>query len=120
MVLKFLQCAKYHVHTAYGISANTFSNFIDYVLGLIQGTRHAGPEWALTSSVMFDKMETTHGAHFHSPRPAQDCQCTDEAFVDESSLWLLKLGLALTTIIGYMQAYAQKMEEDTICNGWSP
>ena len=73
VVLNFLQRAKYHVRTTYGISVETFSNLIDYVLGLIQGTGHAGPGWALTSSVMFDQMETTHGAHFHSPRPDQQC-----------------------------------------------
>ena len=111
VVLKFLHCTKYHVHTTYGISVETFSNLIDYVLlELIQGTGHARPGWALTSSVMFNQMETTHRAHFHSPRPAQKCQCTGEAFVDDLSLWLLKLGLALTTIIGYMQQSAQKWE----------
>ena len=67
VVLQFLQCTKYHVRTAYGISATAFSNLFDYILGLIQGTGHAGPGWALTSSIMFDQMEHTHGAHFHSP-----------------------------------------------------
>ena len=69
VVLKFLHKAKYHVRTAYGISTDIFSNLIDYILGLIQGTGHAGPGWALTSSIMFDRMEIIHGAHFHSPRP---------------------------------------------------
>ena len=67
MVLRFLQHAQYHVCTAYGISTETFLNLIDYILGLIQGTGHVGPGWALTSSIMFDRMDTTHGAHFHSP-----------------------------------------------------
>ena len=52
VVLQFLQHAQYHVRTAYGISAEAFSNLIDYVLGLIQGTGHAGPGWAMTSSIM--------------------------------------------------------------------
>ena len=103
VVLKFLQCARYHVRTAYGISTETFSNLIDYILGLIQGTGHAGPGWALTSSIMFDKMETTHGAHFHSPRHQRTCCRTGEAFVDDSSLWLLKWGLALATVVHFMQ-----------------
>ena len=110
MVLKFLQCAKYHVHTAYGISTETFLNLIDYILGLIQGTGHAGPGWALTSSVMFEQMDTTHGTHFHSPWPNQDCHHTGEAFINDSSLWLLKLALALASIINLMQASAQKWE----------
>ena len=96
---------------AYGIPTETFSDMIDYILGLIQGTGHAGPGWALTSgSVMFDKMETTHGAHFHSPPPNRDCHHTSEAFINDSSLWLLKLGLALATVINFMQASAQKWE----------
>ena len=73
VVLKFLHCAKYHVHTTYGISVETFSNLIDYVLGLIQDTGHAGLGWALTtSSITFNQMETTHGAYFHAPHPAQN------------------------------------------------
>ena len=95
---------------AYGISTETFSNLIDYILGLIQGTGHMGPGWALTSSVTFDKMETTHGTHFHSPQPNQDCHHTGEAFVNDSSLWLFKLGLDLATVINFMQASAQKWE----------
>ena len=79
-------------------------------MGLIQGTGHAGPGWALTSSIMLDKMETTPGATFHSPRPHNECQHTGEAFVDDSSLWLLKMGMALTNIIGYMASTAQKWE----------
>ena len=112
MVLKLLHHhGKYHVQTAYGISEEAFSNLIGYMLGLmIQGTGHAGQGWALTSSIMFDQMETTHWAHFHSPCPAHLCQCTGEAFVDDSSLWLLQLGIALMTIIGDMQASAQKWE----------
>ena len=86
VVLKFLQCTRCHVCTTYGISTETCSNLIDYILGLIQGTGHAGPGWALTSSIMFDKMETTHGAHFHSPQPQRTCCHTGEAFVDDSSL----------------------------------
>ena len=37
-------------------------------------------------------------------------RCTGKAFVDDSSLWLLRLGLTLNIIIGYMQTMAQKWE----------
>ena len=110
VVLQFLQKTHYHVRTAYGISTKTFSNFIDYILGLMQGTGVARPGWAVTSSIMLDQMETTHGAHFHSPREEQKNIRTGEAFVDDSSLWLLKLGLSLCTIIQLMQLGAQKWE----------
>ena len=67
VVLQFMQKTYYHVRTAYGTSKETFSNFIDYILGLMQGTGVAGPGWAVTSSVILDQMDTTHGAYFHSP-----------------------------------------------------
>ena len=67
MVLKFLQQATFHVRMAYGNSEMVFSNFVDYVLGLFQGTGHAGPGWVLMSSMMLDRMDTTHSAKFHSP-----------------------------------------------------
>ena len=67
VVLQFLQKMHYHVQTAYGISTETFSNLIDYILGLMQGTGVTGPGWVVTSSVMLEQMETMHGAHFHSP-----------------------------------------------------
>ena len=110
IVLQFLQKTYYHVWTAYGTSKETFSNFIDYILGLMQGTGVAGPGWAVTSSVILDQMDTTHGAHFHSPREEQMHIRTGEAFVDDSSLWLLKMGLSLCTIVQLMQSGAQKWE----------
>jgi hypothetical protein len=39
----------------------------NHILGVIQGSGHAGAGWALTSSVMLDEMEMTPGATFHSP-----------------------------------------------------
>ena len=111
VVLQFLQKTHYHVQTAYGISIETFSNFIDYILGLMQGTGVTGPGWAVTSSVMLDQMETTHQAHFHSPQEDQKSTRTREAFVNDSSLWLLKMGLSLCTIIQLMQFAAQKWEQ---------
>ena len=67
IALQFLKKTHYHVWTAYGISIETFSNLIDYILGLMQGTGVTGPGWAVTSSVMLEQMETMHRAHFHSP-----------------------------------------------------
>jgi hypothetical protein len=67
VVLTILQCMQYFVRTAYGISSEAFSNLINHILGVIQGSGHAGAGWALTSSVMLDEMEMTTGAMFHSP-----------------------------------------------------
>jgi hypothetical protein len=98
---------KYHVRTAYGISTSAFSNFIDYVLGIMQGAGHSCTLWALNSSILFDQMEKMPGATFHSPCPAMTTQRTREAYVDDTSLWILKLGILLTTTITLMQSTAQ-------------
>jgi hypothetical protein len=67
VVCTVLQRMQYYVRTAYGISTEAFSNLVDYILGVIQGSGHAGAGWALTSSVMLDEMDNTTGATFHSP-----------------------------------------------------
>jgi hypothetical protein len=67
VVCTVLHCMHYYIRTAYGISAEVFSNLVDYILGIIQGSRHAGTGWALTTSVVLDEMDNTTGATFHSP-----------------------------------------------------
>jgi hypothetical protein len=69
-----LEQMQYHVRTAYGISTEAFSNLIEWLLGVMQGGGHSGTLWALTSSVMFDQMEQTPGATFHSPPPITNHQ----------------------------------------------
>jgi hypothetical protein len=57
---------------------------------------------------MFDKMETTPGTIFHSPCFQHSNQRTGKAFVDDTTLWLLKLGLLLLAAITLMQQTAQQ------------
>ena len=103
-LLALLSKMQYHVHTTYGISTTAFSNAIDWILGvLLQGAGHSCTLWVLTSSVMFDKMETTLGAILHSPCPHCHNRCTGEAFVDDTTLWLLKMGLLLSAVVTLMQ-----------------
>jgi hypothetical protein len=110
VVRTVLQRMHYYVCTAYGISTEAFSNLVDYILGIIQGSGHAGAGWALTSSVMLDKMDNTTGATFHSPRPNQSCRRTGEAFVDDSTLWLLQMEMILATAIQLMRQSTQRWE----------
>jgi hypothetical protein len=85
-----------------------YSNMIDWLLGItMQGARHSGTLWALTSSVMLDQMDATHGADFHSAHPHQLCHRTGKAFVDDTTFWLLKLGLLLAAAIAIMQNSTQ-------------
>jgi hypothetical protein len=111
VVLQILKKMEYFVRTAYGTSPQAYSNAIDWILGIIQGSGHSCPSWGLTSSVMLDQMEDTPGATFHSPQPEKVSQRTGEAFIDDTTLWLLKFGLSLTTIVTMMQQMAQRWEK---------
>ena len=107
VLLTLLLHMRYYVRTAYGISSAAFSNLTDWILGVMQGSGHACCLWALTSSVMLDQMDHTPGATFHSPHPYRFTKRTGEAFVDDTSLWLLRLGLSLMAAITLMQITAQ-------------
>jgi hypothetical protein len=100
VLLALLLCIEYHVCTAYGVSTKAYSNMIDWLLDIVmQGARHSGTLWALTSSVILDQMDATHGTDFHSAHPHRLCHRTTKAFVDDTTLWLLKLGLLLVATI---------------------
>jgi hypothetical protein len=66
---------------------------------------------------MFDQMESTPGAIFHSPHPSRHIRQTGEAFVDDTSLWLLQLGMLLTTAAALMQISAQRWERLLFATG---
>ena len=108
---------EYHVRTAYGVSSEAYSNFIDFLLGVMQGAGHSGALWAITSSIMFDLMEHTHGATFHSPIQQRTIRRTGEAFVDDTTLWLLRLGLFLAAAATMMQEMAQRWERLSYATG---
>jgi hypothetical protein len=110
LLLNLLQRMHYYIRTAYGISPTAFSNLIDWVLGVMQGSGHAGCLWVLTSSIMLALMDNTTGATFHSPLPSRSTRRTGESFVDDTSLWLLRLGLTLLVAVRLMQLTAQRWE----------
>jgi hypothetical protein len=86
VVLQVLKKMEYFVRTAYGTSPQAYSNAINWILGIIQGSGHSCPSWGLTSSVMLDQMEQTPGATFHSPRPNKVSRRTGEVFIDDTTL----------------------------------
>jgi hypothetical protein len=56
-------------------------------------------------------MDESLGAEFHSPPYPEDspgCQCTGEAFVDNTALWILRMGLLFMMLINLMQQSAQR------------
>jgi hypothetical protein len=107
VMLTLLLRMEYHVRTAYGVSTEAFSNLNDWLLGGMQGGGHTGALWALTSSIMFDQMDNTPGAEFHSAHPQRTSNRAGKAFVDDTTLWLLKMGMILTVAIALMQTSAQ-------------
>jgi hypothetical protein len=115
--LSLLFRMEYHVRTAYGVSSEAYSNFIDFLLGVMQGAGHSGALWAITSSIMFDLMEHTPGATFHSPLQQRSIRRTGEAFVDDTTLWLLRMGLFLAAATIMMQETAQRWERLLFATG---
>ena len=116
-LLVLLLRMRYHVRTAYGVASQAFSNAIKWLLGVMQGGGHSGSLWALTSSVMFDQMEATPGATFYSPNPKRGTRRIGEAFVDDTALWLLKMGLLLAVVIDMMSSSAQRWERLLFATG---
>lgn len=105
--LSLLFRMEHYVQTAYDISSKAYSNIIDLILGVMQGAGHSGALWAITSSIMFELMEDTPGAIFHSPFPHRLIRRTGEAFVDDTTLWLLRLGQFLVAAAAMMRETAQ-------------
>ena len=102
---------QYYVRTAYGVASEAYSNAIKWLLGVMQGAGHSGALWALTSSIMLDQMETAAGAEFHSPYPSSEsCRRNGEAFVDDTALWVLRMGLLFMMLANMMGESAQRWE----------
>jgi hypothetical protein len=109
VLIRLLLNMEYHVRTAYGVASVAFSNMTKLLLGVMQGAGHSGTLWALTSSILLDIMDETQGADFHSPYPNRlGCQRTGEAFVDDTSLWILRMGLLFMALTTLMQQTAQR------------
>jgi hypothetical protein len=106
--LTLLLCMEYYVHMAYGVSSRAYSNLVEMILGIMQGPGHSSALWAITNSVMFEQMDSTPGAIFHSPSPYRTVRHTGEAFMDDTTLWLLRLGFLLTAATVLMQTTAQR------------
>jgi hypothetical protein len=115
--LSLLFRMEYPMWTAYGVSSAAYSNFIDFLLGVMQGAGHSGALWAIASSIMFDLMEHTPGATFHSPIKHRTIRRTGEAFVDDTTLWLLRMGLFLAAAATMMQETAQRWERLLFATG---
>jgi hypothetical protein len=110
VLIRLLLNMEYHVRTAYGVASVAFSNMNKLLFSVMQGAGgHSGTLWALTSSILLDIMDETQGAEFHSPYPNRPgCHRTGEAFVDDTALWILRMGLTFMMLMTMMQQTAQR------------
>jgi hypothetical protein len=103
---------EYYVRTAYGVASVAFSNLNKLLLGIVMqgaGGGHSGTLWALTSSIILDIMDEMQGVDFHSPYPSRaGCQRIGEAFVDDTTLWAVRMGLMFMMLTTLMQQSAQR------------
>jgi hypothetical protein len=113
--LSLLFRMEYYVRTAYGTSSTAYSNIIDFILGVMQGAGHSGALWALTSSIMFDLMEKTPGATFHSPVPHRSLRRTGEAFVDDY-IMALTIGTSLGCCRRHDEGHSPAMGTLALCH----
>ena len=109
--LNVLLFMTYFVRTAYGVASQGYSNLTQWLLGVMQGAGHSGALWALVSSIMLDQMKKADGAEFHSPYPkTESCKRNGEAFVDDTTLWTVRLGQFFLTLVDMMRKTAQRWE----------
>jgi hypothetical protein len=109
--LNVLLFMTYFVRTAYGVASQGYSNLTQWLLGVMQGAGHSGALWALVSSIMLDQMKKADGAEFHSPYPkTESCKRNGEAFVDDTTLWTVRLGQFFLTLVDMMCKTAQRWE----------
>jgi hypothetical protein len=109
--LNVLLFMTYFVQTAYGVASQGYSNLTQWLLGVMQGAGLSGALWALVSSIMLDQMKKADGAEFHSPYPTtESCRRNGEAFVDNTTLWTVRLGQFFLTLVDMMCKTAQRWE----------
>lgn len=70
----------------------------------MQGAGHLHALLALANSIIFEQMEDTPGVEFHALYPSQTAQHIGKAFVDDTSLLFLKLGVMLMVITALSHA----------------
>jgi hypothetical protein len=111
VMIRLLLKMEYQVRTAYVVANVAFSNLNKLLLGVsMQGAGHSGTLWwALTSSIILGIMDKTQGAEFHSPYPHRPgCHRTGEAFVNDTALWILHMGLMFMMLTTLMQQSAKR------------
>ena len=112
--LLFLREAEYHVKTQHGISDTFFTNALQEIYGVLQGSGAAPAIWlAVTIVLIAAYKELYPDPAIPNPLATFDIQKLIDAFVDDTDLWdiLFHQLLTDTQCLRRMQARAQSWEK---------
>jgi hypothetical protein len=88
-LLKILHSMKYHIRTALGLTEDSFSNAVDWILGTLQGSGASPAIWLAISSVLLAALEQkSPGITFRSPDGSVADSRAADAFVDDTDLYI--------------------------------
>jgi hypothetical protein len=110
--LKLNKGMKYHMKSAFGTSPDSFQSteFLT-ILGMWQGSAAVGAFWGLVSSMLFRVLQQRYQpTRFPSPDPQIYTEHHGEAFVDDTTLWMMSMTASLPIVLETMQIKAQGWE----------
>ena len=111
-LLRTLENMKYQIRTALGISAETFSNIQDWVLGTLQGSGASPCLWLAITCVLLGALsKKSTGITFRNPRGTLQFQRVGEAYVDDTDLWTALERSTLEEMALEMEEVAQFWEQ---------
>ena len=111
--LKVSQNMKYHIKMAYGVSKAYFATTLLFtIFGMMQGSAAIGAFWGLMLSLLPTCLSKQHKP-MRFPCSPQECVYTGqngEAFVDDTTLWLLVMTRMLASLVLQMTHMVQMWE----------
>jgi hypothetical protein len=111
-LLRTLENMKYQIRIALGISAETFSNIQDWVLGTLQGSGASPCLWLAITCVLLGALaKKSAGITLCNPRGTLQFQQVGEAYVDDTDLWSALERLTLEEMAVEMEEVAQFWEQ---------
>jgi len=110
--LKLSKKMKYKMKSAFGVSPGHITSTDDNpLLGQWQGSASVGANWGLTSSLIFKVLKKRfQPTRFSSPQSQIYTERHGEAFVDDTTLWMIAVREALNIVVPDMEARAQTWE----------
>jgi len=104
---------KYQMKSTYGISPGCIQTTLtDTILGMMQGSAAVGALWELVSSMLFAILKSRCPAtHFpSSPNVRISTERSDEAYIDDTTLWILAMAGSMHLLLRQAEQQAQTWE----------